>query len=143
MSNSSFLASGWSFWSPVTTQDEGQSLEDSQAGAGNEAMHPAPASGTQQRLTHRVLGNVRKDTLRHIHSPSLGSRSLTHASKGPSTFTHMSVHTHTYSRSPFTTSTQRDNVREVAEADLEQNRERCAKGLAGGCADSSHSSLHS
>lgn len=51
----------------------------------------------------------------------------------PYPFTHMSVPTHTYCRSPFTTSTQRDSVREVAEADLGQNRERRAKGLVSGC----------
>lgn len=35
---------------------------------------------------------------------------------------HTHVHAHTYSSSPFTTSTQRDSVREVAEADLGQNQ---------------------
>lgn len=33
------------------------------------------------------------------------------------------TYTHTYSSSPFTTSIQRDSVREVAEADLGQNGE--------------------
>lgn len=42
----------------------------------------------------------------------------------PYPFTYMPVHTHTYFRSPFTTTTQRDSVREVAEADLGHNGER-------------------
>lgn len=57
-------------------------------------------------------------TDRDIHGPSLDSRSLTRASKGPKPFTYMWVHPHTYSRSSFTTSTQRESVKEVAEADL-------------------------
>lgn len=56
-------------------------------------MHPAPASGTQQRLTQKVLGRVWKDRLGLIHSPGLGSRSLTQASKVPNTFTHGAAHT--------------------------------------------------
>lgn len=49
--------------------------------------------------------------------PRLGAGSL----PGVPIPSHMS--THTYSSSPFTTSTQRDRVREVAEADLGQNGE--------------------
>lgn len=94
MSGSSCLASPWSPWSLVRTLDEGQSPEDSQAGARNEAMHPAPASGAQQRHTHTVLGRVWKDRPGLIHSPGLGSRSLTQASKAPNTFTHTALHTH-------------------------------------------------
>lgn len=81
--------------------------------------------------THTDCWATQMDRLRYTRRPSL--KSCIQGSKRPYPFTHTSVHTHTYCRSPFTTSTQRDSVREVAEADLGQNRERRAKGLAGGC----------
>lgn len=86
-----------------------------------------------------MLGNIQTDRPK-VDTQSPASGSLTQGSKGPDPFTHVLVHTHTYSRSPFTTSTQRDSVKEVAEADLGPNQESWTKGLAGGCAESSHSS---
>lgn len=89
------------------------------------------------RDTGTLLGNTWMERLKCIHRPRLGSRTTHTAPRG-------ALHTHacTYSRSPFTTSTQWDSVREVAEADLGQNGERHARALAGRCVDSSHSSLH-
>lgn len=66
---------------------------------------------------------------RHIQRPSLGAGSLTRGSNRPNPCTYTS--THTYSSSPFTTSTQWDRVTEVAEADLGQNREHAKGWLVG------------
>lgn len=89
-------------------------MEDSQEGPGNEGNE---VWERQQRFT-QTAGRTHAQTDRDTHRPSLDSKSLPRASEGPTPFTHLWVHTYTYSRSSFTTSTQRESVREVAEADL-------------------------
>lgn len=114
------LATAW-LLVPCETLDEGQSLGNSWAGAGDMAIHSAPASGAQQRLTQTAGQHLDGQTEPHTQTkpglevPDTGLQAAQLCG-------YTLRHTHTYSRRPFTTSTQRDSVREVAEADLGWNR---------------------
>jgi hypothetical protein len=73
--------------------------------------------GQTETHTQDIRHHIDEQTELHTQTKP-GLRKPDRGSNRPEPFTHMC--THTYSSSPFTTSTQRDSVREVAEADLGQ-----------------------